>query len=482
MTRLRFAPSPTGYLHVGGLRTALFSFLYAKQQQGSFIFRLEDTDRKRFVANAETDLMQMLQWAGITIDEGPSLSGNYGPYRQSERLAIYQKYATDLLENGHAYPCFCTQERLENLRNEKQQQGLPFKYDGHCRYLSSKTVSEKLEQRVPHVIRMKLPEINETLFINDLIRGKIGIESEELEDQVLMKADGYPTYHLAMVVDDHLMEITHVVRGEEWLPSFPKHILLFRYFGWEPPAFAHLPLILNPDRSKLSKRQGDVALEDFKAQGYLAQTMVNFVTLLGWSSGDDQEIFSLQELIEKFSFERVNKSGSIFDREKLNWMNQRYLQQLSAEEIYSLAKPFLSQSKYSNQPPGKLQQVCRILQPRITTLSDLPKKLPLFFDEESQIAQAGEEVKSILVQETAQVVLRTFVEEVKALPDLTGSSFVALMKSIQKSTNIKGKQLWMPMRCAITLEIHGPDLPLMVDFFGKEKSVAMVQQALEWVS
>ena len=336
MVRLRFAPSPTGFLHVGGLRTALFCWLYARQQSGKFIFRLEDTDQKRLVEGAETDLIHMLEWAGIELDEGPEIGGDFGPYRQSERLEIYRQHVRKLLDEDHAYPCFCSTERLDNLRDEQRANGETPRYDGLCRRLKKEESARRVVSGETHVVRMKIPEIPETLVLNDLIRGRVSIETSQTEDQVIVKSDGFPTYHLAVVVDDHLMQITHVVRGEEWLPSFPKHLLLYRYFGWDPPEFAHLPLILNSDRTKLSKRQGDVAVEDFRDQGFLAETLVNFISLLGWSPADDRELFTLAELIEEFSFGRVNKSGSVFDREKLNWMNQQYIQNLDQQDLETI--------------------------------------------------------------------------------------------------------------------------------------------------
>ena len=274
MVRLRFAPSPTGYLHVGGLRTALFCWFYVRQQGGKLIFRLEDTDQKRLVEGAENGLIGMLEWAGIDLDESPRSGGESGPYRQSERLKIYNQYVRKLLEEDNAYRCFCSLERLEKLKDEQRAKGETPRYDGFCRYLPREEVRRRTDSGEAHVVRMKIPEIPETMVLNDLIRGSVSIETSKTEDQIIIKSDGFPTYHLAVVVDDHLMKITHVVRGEEWLPSFPKHLLLYRYFGWDPPQFAHLPLILNPDRSKLSKRQGDVAVEDFRDQGYLPEGLL----------------------------------------------------------------------------------------------------------------------------------------------------------------------------------------------------------------
>ncbi|MGB0363343.1 MAG: glutamate--tRNA ligase, partial [bacterium] len=356
MVRLRFAPSPTGFLHIGGLRTALFSWLCARQNQGSFIFRLEDTDRNRLVEAAESNLLKMLEWAGLVIDEGPGIGGEFGPYRQSERLEIYRDHVDRLLEQGDAYPCFCSEERLEKLKTFQRSEGLTPRYDNHCRKLQKKEVDTKIQSGEKHVIRMKIPENQETFRFNDLVRGTVAIESTQVEDQVILKSDGFPTYHLAVVVDDHLMQISHVVRGEEWLPSFPKHLLLYRYFGWEPPDFIHLPLILNEERAKLSKRHGAVSVEEFRERGYLPQALLNFIALLGWSPGDDREVLSLEEMVDEFRFERVSKSGAVFDREKLNWMNQQYLLKLPEEEYFRMIDDVIQKGDYHDQDPGKIRQ------------------------------------------------------------------------------------------------------------------------------
>lgn len=475
MVRLRFAPSPTGALHVGGLRTALFSYFYAKQQKGTFVFRLEDTDQQRLVADSEKDLLKMLQWAGLQIDEGSGIGGEWGPYRQSERLSIYQAHAQQLLATGHAYPCFCSPETLETMRKAQKVAGLFPRYDGRCRHLSEEVIQQSFAKEMPHVLRMKIPE-NQTIAMSDLIRGTLAIESAQLDDQVLLKADGFPTYHLAVVVDDHLMQITHAVRGEEWLPSFPKHLLLYQYFNWQPPHFIHLPLILNQDRSKLSKRQGDVAVEDYHKQGYLPEALVNFIALLGWNTADDQEIFTMQELIAKFSFERIGKSGAIFDREKLDWMNQQYLNRLSLNDLFHRLQPFIQETPYANQDKERLKTVCGILQSRLTKLSDIQAKLALFFDEKPVLKDAR--LIETLREDSSRTVLEAVREQVDAVEEMTEENFFKIMKAVQKSTGIKGKNLWMPIRFAITLEEHGPELPAVVAVFGKEKCLQMIEQAL----
>jgi len=477
MVRLRFAPSPTGFLHIGGLRTALFSWLCARQNQGSFIFRLEDTDRNRLVEAAESNLLKMLEWAGLDIDEGPGIGGDFGPYRQSERLEIYRDHVDRLLGQGDAYPCFCSEERLEKLKTFQRSEGLTPRYDNHCRKLQKKEVETKIQSGEKHVIRMKIPENQETFRLNDLVRGTVAIESTQVEDQVILKSDGFPTYHLAVVVDDHLMQISHVVRGEEWLPSFPKHLLLYRYFGWEPPEFIHLPLILNEERAKLSKRHGAVSVEEFRERGYLPQALLNFIALLGWNPGDDREVLSLEEMVDEFRFERVSKSGAVFDREKLNWMNQQYLLKLPEEEYFRMIDDVIQKGDYHDQDSGKIRQAAEILKTRLVTLSDLNQKLGLFFEENPEIKDL--QAIEVLKEDNSKTVLKEFLQQAENLDQLTSENLGQLVKSVQKATGIKGRGLWMPLRCAITREVSGPELPAMLDFFGGEKCLHLIRQALE---
>ena len=346
--RVRFAPSPTGYLHIGGLRTALYNYLFAKNQNGKLILRIEDTDRKRFVEGAVENLIDTLNWAGINFDEGPEMGGEFGPYLQSERLDIYKNLAWKLVSEGKAYYCFCTPERLEKLKEEQQKQKLPqAKYDKHCLHLSKTEIEEKLNSKIAFVIRLNVHPGQKIIF-NDVIRETVEFDTNNIDDQVLIKSDGYPTYHLANVVDDHLMEITHVIRGEEWLSSTPKHVILYDYFGWDKPVFAHLPLLLNPDKSKLSKRQGDVAVEDYREKGYLKEALINFVALLGWNYGDDKEVYEMDELIQKFSLERVHKAGAVFNLEKLNWLNFEHLRKKTDNEVLEMLKAEISKSEFSS--------------------------------------------------------------------------------------------------------------------------------------
>lgn len=400
--RVRFAPSPTGYLHVGGLRTALYNYLFAKKLGGTFILRIEDTDRKRFVPGAIESLIRAMETTGLTPDEGVFLDGetlvqkgNKSPYIQSERLDIYRQYADELIANGHAYHCFCTAERLDTLRAEQTASKQAPKYDKHCLSLSADEVKTRIAAGEAHVVRLNIPLDRGAITFHDLVRGDVTINAKDIDDQVLMKSDGFPTYHLANVVDDHLMEISHVIRAEEWLPSTPKHILLYEAFGWQAPEFAHLPLLLNPDKSKLSKRQGDVAVEDYLKNGYLKEALVNFVALLGWNpgAGSTQEVFSLDELVQAFDLSHVHKAGAVFDLRKLDWLNAEYIKHLPLNELYEQAAPFLevkdsfktwtSQQSTVNKD-AKIDFIKRILaveQDRLAKLSEVGVNNPFFFTE-----------------------------------------------------------------------------------------------------
>lgn len=394
--RVRFAPSPTGYLHVGGLRTALYNYLFARKQGGRILLRIEDTDRTRFVPDAVERLLAVFAKLGLSFDEGPSLAddgsvverGESGPYVQSARLALYQEKAEGLVAAGVAYYCFCDAARLAELRKRQQAEKTAPGYDRHCLRLSKHQIEEKLAAGTPKVIRLRIPD-HERIVIDDLVRGTVAFDTDNIDDQILLKSDGYPTYHLANVVDDRLMGVTHCIRAEEWLPSTPKHILLYRAFGWETPVFAHLPLLLNQDRSKLSKRQGDVAVEDYLAKGYLPEVLINFVALLGWNPGEGstQEIFSLDELVEKFDLRHVHKAGAVFDLAKLDWLNAQYLKRLPPEALADQAAPFWAGKTFFEEAPAErrsadyLQKVLVVEQERLVRLDEVGEEHPYFFVE-----------------------------------------------------------------------------------------------------
>ncbi|MFW0837778.1 MAG: glutamate--tRNA ligase [Candidatus Komeilibacteria bacterium] len=383
----RFAPSPTGWLHIGGLRTAFYSYLFAKQNKGKFILRLEDTDRNRLVAGAANDLVKTLDDFGIIADEGLVWSGDkiisrgkHAPYKQSERLDIYHKYIDQLLDSGQAYRCFCSSERLEKLREKQVAAKQPPGYDGYCRDLPNNRIKQYLQLKKPYVIRFRTPH-NQNISFHDEVRGDIVINSQQIDDQIILKSDGYPTYHLAVVVDDHEMGVTHVIRGEEWLPSTPKHILLYQALGWPLPTFVHLPLLLNKDRSKLSKRTGDVAAQDYLQKGYLPSALLNFIVLLGWNPGTDQEIFSYQQLLDHFSLAQINKAGAVFDLDKLNWFNQQYIQSLSIKDWQKEVKKWLSKYKPEWQATFSLA-MAEISQTRLEYIAQLPEIFHHWFDDE----------------------------------------------------------------------------------------------------
>ena len=475
--RVRFAPSPTGYLHVGGLRTALYNFLFARKNNGTFILRIEDTDRKRFVEGAVENLIESLEWCGLSFDEGPGKDGGYGPYLQSERLELYKKYTLELLEQKKAYYCFCTAERLDLMRKEIEKQGGQPKYDKHCLHLTQQEVQEKLNSGSSYVIRLNVPA-GETIAFDDIIRGHIEFSSDVVDDQVLMKSDGYPTYHLANVVDDHLMKITHVIRGEEWLSSTPKHVILYNALGWEIPKFAHLPLLLNPDRSKLSKRQGDVAVEDYKSKGFLKESLVNFVALLGWTAGDDKEFYYLDELVEKFSLERVNKAGGVFDLQKLNWLNAEHLRHKIIPEIIALLRESLSTSPYAQLvlEDSYLEKVILAMLPRVAFIQEIWQNAPYFF--ESPTSYDAATVKKRWTADSGAY-LQILVKHVDALTSVEKEDFERTLHAACEEMQIQHAQLIHPLRLAISGVGGGPGVFDIAAIIGKEETSNRIRSAIQ---
>ena len=471
--RVRFAPSPTGFLHVGSLRTALYNYLFARKHKGVFVLRIEDTDRKRYVPGAVENLLETLHWAGLDYDEGPQKEGPFGPYFQSRRLDIYREHVRRLVDNDFAYPCFCTEDRLKAMREEQAAKGQPVMYDGLCRSVPKEEAIQRMQDE-EHVIRLKVPQSGYS-EVNDLIRGNVRFENALLDDQVLLKSDGYPTYHLANVVDDHLMQISHVIRGEEWLPSTPKHVLLYQAFGWEAPQFAHLPLLLNEDRSKLSKRQGDVAVEDYRAKGILPQALLNFVALLGWNRGDDQEIFSLEELIRDFSLERVNKAGAVFNLAKLDWINGYYIRHLEEDNYLRIGKEWLAKLNLSTGSEENDKTVLLALRDHLSRFDQLGQESRLFFaDTIEYTAEAQEWIR----KDESKKLFSAMEQEIEKNKELNLDTFRSLMKEVQKATGLKGKELWMPVRAALTGTVAGPELPAVIQVFGKEKVLRILRNIL----
>lgn len=475
--RVRFAPSPTGYLHVGGLRTALYNYLFAKHHGGRFILRIEDTDQSRKVEGAVENLVSTLEWSGITFDEGPGKDGPFGPYIQSQRLEIYRQHARKLVEQGNAYYCFCTPERLNEVRKKQIVAKLSSSYDRQCRDLPPETGKQRRNDGEPHVIRMKVPIDGEMTF-DDEIRGKVTIAYKVLDDQVLVKSDGFSTYHLAVVVDDNLMGITHVIRGEEWLPSTPKHILLYKYFGWELPVFAHLPLLLNPDKSKLSKRQGDVAVEDYRQKGYLKEAIVNFVAFLGWNPGDEREIFSLDDLIREFTLERVGKSGAVFNIEKLNWLNFEHLRKKPDAEVLVMLREQMTLSAVAHKhfDDQYLLSVIGAMRERVTFVKDFVEKSPYFFQPPAQYDPAV--VKKRWRQETPEH-LKKLMEEFSQLENPQKEEYEVALHRAAETMKIGRSDLIHPLRLAVSGMGAGPGLYDILFILGKEETIRRITTAIE---
>jgi len=465
MVRVRFAPSPTGLVHVGSLRTALYNYLFAKHHKGTLVLRIEDTDRTRFVEGAVDNLLRTMNWAGIHFDEGPVQGGQYGPYVQSERFDRYNAYGQQLVASGHAYRCFCTAERIDLVRKTLQESGQPPMYDGYCRGLSADEIAQKEAEGLPHVIRLKVPA-KETVFFDDLVRNRVVFQSHTIDDQVLIKSDGFPTYHLANVVDDHDMNITHVIRGEEWLSSTPKHVLLYKAFGWDIPQFAHLPLLLNPDRSKLSKRQGDVSVEDFQAHGFLPEALVNFVALLGWNPSDKQEIYTLDELIEKFDISKVNKAGAVFDQKKLLWMNGQYIRKMPPEALYAAVKPHFNEAtaEYFNATNISLaERMVNSIKDNLEHVSDINTYVSVYLLSDEDVAKAWLPENQ---GDTEKQVVAALLNEFEGYSEFSAQQIETGIQKVLETLQLgKGKVL-KPLRYALTARPSGPHLPELMSILG----------------
>jgi len=477
--RVRFAPSPTGSLHIGSLRTALYNYLFAKKNKGKFILRIEDTDRERYVEGGVENIIKTLKNCGLYYDEGPDKKGKFEPYIQSERLPIYNKYIQELLGKGVAYYCFCTEEELGGERKNQQEKGLPTKYSGKCLKLSTKSVQEKIKSGTPRIVRLKVPDRGATAF-EDAVYGKIEFKNENIDHQVLLKSDGFPTYHLANVVDDHLMKITHVVRGEEWMPSTPKHVLLYKAFGWQMPQFAHLPLLLNPDKSKLSKRQGDVAVEDYLKKGYLPEALLNFVALLGWNPKGDQEIYSINELMRLFDLKSVNKSGAVFNLEKLDWMNGEYIRKKSLNELVELCAPYLAEAKLISKKTNKswLKKVIGVEHERLKRLDEIIQLTSFFFQDKLEYDKKALVWKKSDAKETKDnlELLAGYLAGLKE-KDFDKKILEEKIKRFLAEKGIAmGNALW-PMRVALSGLAASPPPFDIASVLGKEKTIKRLKDA-----
>ncbi|HAY33919.1 MAG TPA: glutamate--tRNA ligase [Ignavibacteria bacterium] len=471
--RVRFAPSPTGYIHIGSLRTALFNFLYARNTGGKNILRIEDTDQSRKVEGAVENLVRSLGLLGIEFDEGPVQGGDKGPYYQSERLAIYRKYCDELLEKKAAYYAFETPEVLDEMRKLQQLEGRQTMYDGRARDLSDAEVKENLDKGIPYVIRLKVPK-NEEVKFEDLIKGVIKIETNIIDDQILLKSDGFPTYHLANVIDDHLMEITLIIRGEEWITSVPKHILIYKALGWDVPAMAHVPLILNPDKTKLSKRQGDVAVEDYLKKGYLKDALINFIAMLGWNpgEGEENEFFSMEELSEKFSLEKVQSSGAVFNVDKLNWMNNSYIKNYDPDKLLELSLPYFKSSGVDITDTELTKKILLAIRVYLNKLDEIPEHTKIFTQDKVEIEDKN--LIDILKTDTSVKVFKELIRQLESVQILTAGIYKEKISEVQRITGIKGKLLFKPVRLALTGSENGPDLPAIAEILGRDKIIKLL--------
>ncbi len=477
--RVRFAPSPTGFMHVGNARTALFNYLFARHHGGKFVLRIEDTDVERHNEEAVKVIYEALRWMGLNWDEGPDVGGPYGPYRQSERLDIYREFIDKLKEKGLVYECFCTQEELDRMRKEQLERGEPPRYTGKCRNLTEEEKERlRAEGRKP-VLRFKVPEDRVVKF-NDLIKGEIEINSRQLGgDFVIVRSNGMPVYNFVVVVDDALMKITHVIRGEDHISNTPKQILLYEALGFEPPQFAHLPMILGPDRSKLSKRHGSTSVREFKEKGYLPEAFVNFLALLGWYPKDGKEILSMDELIEKFDIKEVNSAPAVFDTTKLNWMNQVYIRNYPIDKLTDLIIPYLEKAGFDLSQFDRewLEKVVEVTREYFTVLSDAPTYMEVFLKDDFEVEPQAKEL--ISEDPNRLKVIELFLEKLENLEgELSSDSFKRLVKEVGKELGVKGKNLFMPIRIGLTGRMSGVELPVLVELLGKERVLRRLKNSL----
>ncbi|MFW5888576.1 MAG: glutamate--tRNA ligase [Patescibacteria group bacterium] len=482
--RVRFAPSPTGYLHIGSLRMVVFNYLIARKNNGRMILRIEDTDQKRQVDDAIDKLLSILQWLGMNFDEGPHIGGEYGPYIQSQRKDIYEKYALELIEKGHAYRCFCGEDRLKQMRQEQVREKKAPKYDGRCAELSSEEVKKKLDKKEPFVIRQKMPKEGVTK-VKDKLRGGIEFNNQDLDDHVLLKTDKMATYQLASVVDDHLMKISHVVRGEEWIPSLPKNVLLYNALGWQTPEFVHLPLTLNKDGSKLSKRQGDVAVEEYKEKGFLPEALLNFSALLGWHPKGDKEKFDLNEIVGEFKIEDIKVSPAVFDMEKLEYLNGYYIRQKPLKELTEACLPYLKKNIGKASAEHKkekefLEQVVAVEKERLKKLSEIAELTEFFFidipeyDKELLLWKklAYEDIKQNLTE--IYEVLENIKDEEWSQENIE-EKVVGYLKEREKKA---GDYLW-PARVALTGKKQSPGPFEISSILGKKETLQRIENAIQ---
>jgi glutamyl-tRNA synthetase len=487
--RVRFAPSPTGLLHVGGARTAIFNWLLARHYGGTFVLRIEDTDRKRCKPEYEQDIYDALRWLGLDCDEGPEADGPYGPYVQSQRIEIYREHAQALLESGHAYRCYCSPERLAQMRQQREQRGEDPGYDRRCRDLTPQECAQQEAAGVVPTVRFRVPTSGVTEY-SDVIIGRVGagvqarmsFDNATLDDFVILKSDGFPTYHLASVVDDHLMGITHVLRAQEWIPSTPRHLLLYDAFGWQRPAFGHLPMVLGTDRAKLSKRHGATAVTAYRDQGYLPQALFNFLALLGWAPGGDREIMSRDELVAAFGIEGIGVAPSVFDITKLEWMNGHYIRACDRESFVELALPFLARAGLVPAEPTRQQReyaacVLALEQERVKVLSELPALTDFFFREDIEYDPAA--VKKWLTKDYVPAAFDELADRFLSEPAFDAQYVERVVREVADKQGMKAAALIHPLRVAVTGRTAGPGLFETLEVLGRDRCLARLAKARE---
>lgn len=462
--RTRFAPSPTGYMHIGNLRTAIFEYLLARKYNGDFILRIEDTDQARKVDGAIEFIYKTLELCGFKIDEGPMNEGSVGPYIQSERKGIYKKYAEELVEKGKAYYCFCTEEELAERRKIAESRNKPFMYDGRCSKLSKEKIEENLAKGMPYVIRQKMPKVGQTI-VEDVIYGKIKIDNSILEDQILLKSDGFPTYNFANVVDDHLMGITHVIRGKEYLDQTAKYNLLYEDFGWEKPTYIHVAMVLGSDGTKLSKRNGDASFMDLYNQGFLPDAIVNYLVLLGWSPSINEEVFSMDELIKNFDETRISKSSSQYDEKKLEWFNHQYIKKMDDDKYLNWVKNYFTRDT-SSKSEEWVDKLLLIYKDHLNYGMEIDEVTSNFFVDKIDIK--GEELEFLESDEIIPKVIETFKEEVMNINEWNVDSINLAINNVKEKTGAKGKLLYMPIRIKASGFMHGPELADTIYLIGKD--------------
>lgn len=477
--RTRFAPSPTGYMHIGNLRTALYAYLLAKSHDGKFILRIEDTDRERYVEGAEKVIYETLKQTGLNWDEGPDVGGEYGPYIQSQRMDMYKKYALELIDKGVAYYCFCDKDRLEEMKEVQRLAGISPKYDGKCRFLDKQEVQKLLESGQPYVIRQKMPKEGVTRFY-DMVFGEIEVENSTLDDQILIKADGMPTYNFANVIDDHTMAITHVIRGSEYLSSTPKYNLLYEAFGWEVPIYVHCSPVMKNSEEKLSKRNGDASYQDLIAKGFLSQAIINYISLLGWSPKSDEEIFSLQELIKKFDIAGISKSPSIFDIDKLRYMNGEYIRSESKEEFYKRALPWIK--KVIKRDDVDIKEIAKALQVRTEILSEIPEQIDFIEKMPEYDKDLYDNKKMKTTKESSKEVLKVLLEELEQWDDYGEERLHELLMNKAKEMGVKNGYMLWPLRIALSGKKFTPGGAVEIcAILGKAEVLARVRNAIKYL-